>query len=304
MLTFGTYNLWNLDLPRTAVQKERYGLLVEVIRSLDVDVLAVQEILGDTPRSAEAVLRRLADDTGMDCAAVRPYAYDSAPIPALASSQHTFHTALMWRQGIEPVTGGWRAYHGGPDFWHSMATVILDVGAARPVKFCSFHGDPFIPQRRLWENYRVRSVFRTGEAGMIGADWNQISADRRPDGSFYDPDPYTAQDHDDLLYQVKWNPDPDATPVADRDPAEVLRWRGTLTDTAAALDVSWEPSCGHMPDNWGERRIDTVRVTRHLLPSLRAHRTVRTPATLAASDHLPALVDFEPVAITHLGEQR
>ncbi|WP_439681569.1 endonuclease/exonuclease/phosphatase family protein [Embleya sp. MST-111070] len=297
-MRFGTYNLFNLGGILGRADHVRYGHLVNAIRGMDVHALAVQEIIGDEPEDGAKVLLKLADDTGLTCTTA-PDPKTGAPAgPALASSQHTYHTAMLWHPDIQPVPGGWRAYNGAPDFWHSMATVVLDVGG-KNIKLASFHGDPFRPDWRYNEARRVSSAFRAGTPGAIGADWNAISADRRPDGTYYDTDPYTHQDHIDLEYQIEWREDPSETPVADRRASEVLR-RSGLFDTAALLDTPWEPSSGHWPDGkgdpdkWGERRVDTIRITRHLIPGLRSHRTIRTPDTLAGSDHLPVVVEVEP----------
>ncbi|CAM5313564.1 endonuclease/exonuclease/phosphatase family protein [Streptomyces abikoensis] len=293
---FGTYNLFNLAPPQTSSDQKRYDCLVRAIRGLDVQVLAVQEILGSTPEDGSRVLSRLADDTGLVCTTTPDPATGAPAGSALASSQHSFHTGLLWHPDLQAVPGGWRAHNGAPDFWHSLATLVLDIGGQR-VKFASFHADPFRPDWRYNEARRVTSAFRSGIPGAVGADWNAISADRRPDGSLFDDDPYTGQDHIDLEYQIEWRDDPTAPPKADRRAGEVLR-RGGLLDTAAVLDVPWEPTTGHWangrgdPDRWGPRRIDTIRITEHLAPALRAHRTVRTSDTLAASDHLPVIVDL------------
>lgn len=63
----------------------------------------------------------------------------------------------------------------------------------------------------------------------------------------------------------------------------------------ACLGGRPEPTVGHWPsdDPFGERRIDTVRVTREVVPALRSIETVRTALTLAASDHLPVVVTFD-----------
>ncbi|MEU3572975.1 endonuclease/exonuclease/phosphatase family protein [Kitasatospora sp. NPDC036755] len=302
MLRFATYNLFNLGSVKSRQEQDRYDLLVQVIRDLDPDVLAVQEIIGRTPEAAATVLRRLADDTSLDCRVVRPRD-DSAPTLALASSTHDFHTAVLWRPGTEPVRGGWRGYDGGVDFWHSMATVVLDVGGPEPVKFASYHGDPFRGDFRFNEARRVHSAFRSGVLGAIGSDSNSISADRRPGGAYYDHDPYTEQDHEWLEYQVLWREDPEDPPVADRRAGEVLH-RGGLLDAAAVLDAPWQPSAGHWsdedgdPDIWGERRIDHARVTRRLAPALRTHRIVRTEQSLAASDHCPVVAELDLRALT------
>ncbi|MCC3766093.1 endonuclease/exonuclease/phosphatase family protein [Streptomyces sp. UNOC14_S4] len=293
---FGTYNLYKLAIPRAQEERNRYEQVVRSIRTMGVHVLAVQEIIGAEPDDGAKVLWQLADDTGLTCTTAPDPTTGTSAGPALASSQHHFHTGLLWHPDLTAVPGGWRAYNGAPDFWHSLATLVLDAGGP-PVKFASFHADPFRPDWRYNEARRVTSAFRAGVPGAIGADWNAISADHRTDGTLFDDDPYTAQDHIDLEYQVEWREDPTAPPKADRRASEVLR-RGGLLDTAAVLDVPWEPTTGHWtdgqgdPDRWGPRRIDTIRITDHLVPALRAHRTVRTPDTLAASDHLPVVVDL------------
>ncbi|MCU1658365.1 MAG: Endonuclease/Exonuclease/phosphatase family, partial [Pseudonocardiales bacterium] len=52
-------------------------------------------------------------------------------------------------------------------------------------------------------------------------------------------------------------------------------------------------------NRFGPRRTDAIRVTRHLLPALKAHWVARTETALATSDHLPTVVEFEPARIEH-----
>src|SRR6266702_5305140 len=64
---FTTYNLLNLFAADTAEARRHYETIAGVIRALDADVLAVQEILAPDAATAAERLRRLADDTGMRC---------------------------------------------------------------------------------------------------------------------------------------------------------------------------------------------------------------------------------------------
>src|SRR5581483_1256152 len=115
---FSTYNM--LDL--SSSEGSHYAAVIEVIRSLGTDVLAVQEILAPDPDTAAERLRRLAADTGMHCDAPS----GGVPAPALAFGGHGYHVGLLWRDGIEPLPDSLRC-HGGRDFWHGLAQVTLDV---------------------------------------------------------------------------------------------------------------------------------------------------------------------------------
>src|SRR5580704_18997662 len=64
---FTTYNLLNLFASDTAEDRQHYETITGVIRALDADVLAVQEILAPDAATAAERLRRLADDAGMRC---------------------------------------------------------------------------------------------------------------------------------------------------------------------------------------------------------------------------------------------
>src|SRR6476659_2364571 len=64
---FTTYNLLALFGAETAGARQHYETIAEVIRTLDADVLAVQEILAPDAATAAGRLRALADDVGMRC---------------------------------------------------------------------------------------------------------------------------------------------------------------------------------------------------------------------------------------------
>jgi hypothetical protein len=291
-ILFGSYNLldYGTGEPDQGDHEQR---VAEVIGKLDVDVLAVQEIRHADPAVAAARFAELAEACGLRCQLDAA----SGGGVALAPATSGFHVGLLWRPGIEPVAGRWRAYGAG-EFWHALAVADLDIGGPVPVTFAAYHADPFRPHRRFDEAYRVAGLLRGGPA-LIGADWNNIGADRRPNGDYHDPDPYPAQSwYAELIHQVRWSDDPGAPPEADRRPAELLR-RGGLIDAATALDAEWERTTGYWPggNRFGPRRTDAVRVTRHLLPALRGYRVERGDTALAASDHLPVVVEFEPARI-------
>jgi hypothetical protein len=307
---FTTYNLLNLFAADTAEDRQHYETITEVIRGLDADVLAVQEILAPDAATAAERFRRLADDAGMRCevpgspGSADPSGSGSGSEAAVAFGGHGYHVGLMWREGIEPVPGSLRCY-GGRDFWHGLALVTLDMGGTR-IRHGSFHATPFSPGLRADQNVRlVAAVTRPrGEPPvLVGADWNSESADRIM-GDLYEPaDPYEGVEwFADLVYQCQWDYDERGRRRhwADRRPGDVL-WAGGLHDAAAVTGADWQPTTGHHPaDVYGahgvRRRIDAVRVTGPLVPALRAHRVHDTEPTRAASDHLPVTVEYLPTA--------
>jgi endonuclease/exonuclease/phosphatase family metal-dependent hydrolase len=305
---FATYNLLNLFAADTAEARRDYEAIVAVIRALDTDVLAVQEILAPDAATAAERLRGLADDAGLRCEV--PGSPGSAALDAaVAFGGHGYHVGLMWRDGIEPVPGSLRCY-GGRDFWHGLALVTLDVGGTR-IRHGSFHATPFSRGMRADQNERlVAAVTRpAGEPPvLVGADWNTECADRILVGQawdLYEPaDPYADVEwFADLIYQCRWDYDERGRRRhwADRRPGDVL-WAGGLHDVAAVTGAGWQATTGHHPaDVYGahgvRRRIDAVRVTGPLVPAVRAHHVHDTKPARAASDHLPVTVEYLPAAV-------
>jgi endonuclease/exonuclease/phosphatase family metal-dependent hydrolase len=302
LVSFATYNLYDYGrgVPsRDPPLRQRYDTLTRVITGLDVDVLAVQEVIAETGDLAGQRLRELADAVGMTCVADRPVLDGPARI-AVGPAASGFHVGLMWRSGIQPVPGSLRRIGGPGDLWHAMATILLDVGGPTPVRFGSYHADPFRPDRRFTDAFRVAAAFHDGRPAALGADFNSLSADRRTgDDAYYDPDPFPGQSpYPRMIHQVRWSDDPHATPRADRRSTDVLR-RAGLHDVAVVIDAPWQPTTGYWSAmDYGPRRIDAIRVTAHVVPALAGYRVVATPAAKAASDHLPAVMEFQPEAIT------
>ena len=173
---FTSYNLLDLFADDSPAARRHYETVVSVIRSLDPDVLAVQEILAPEGDTAARRLRQLADDAGLRCEVPGNGAGGEA---ALAVGGHGYHVGLMWRAGIEPRPGSLRC-HGSRDFWHGLAVVTLDVGGIA-VRHGAFHATPFCRALRADQNERlVAAITRPAGAppALIGADWNTECADR------------------------------------------------------------------------------------------------------------------------------
>jgi endonuclease/exonuclease/phosphatase family metal-dependent hydrolase len=305
---FTTYNTLDLFADESAAGREHYRMVVEVVRNLDPDVLAVQEIRADDQQTAQARLGQLADDTGMTGAV--PGAGGGQARPVLAMGTRGYHLGVLWRPGIEPVPGSLRTYGKG-DFWHSLACITLDVGG-RKVRHASHHATPFGRQLRADQNERLTAIV-TSSSGLpviIGADWNTECADRVYDearGAWisYEPrDPFAGITwFDQLIYQCEWDYDErgQRRHRADRRPGDVL-WAGGLHDAAAVLRAPWQATAGHHPaDSYGahgiRRRIDAVRVSSQLRGALRAHHVDCSELARRASDHLPVTVEYLPAAI-------
>ena len=305
---FSTYNVLNLFQDDTPAGREHYRLIVESVRALDTDVLAVQEIRALDGKSARARLRQLADDAGMRCTV--PRQAGGAGRNALAMGPHGYHAGLLWRAGIEPVPGSFRGYGKG-DFWHSLACVTLDAGGSR-VRYAAHHATPFGRQLRADQNERLVAALTNPPGGlpvMVGADWNTECADRVRDADsgewvLYEPsDPFAGLDwFDELVYQCEWDYDKRGRRRhrADRRPGDVL-WAGGLHDVAAVLRAPWRATTGHHPDDsYGargiSRRIDGIRVTKQLLGGLLSYGVEDTELTRRVSDHLPVTVEYAPQA--------
>ncbi|WP_053650512.1 endonuclease/exonuclease/phosphatase family protein [Streptomyces sp. XY431] len=284
---------------------------VATIQEMAPDVLTIQEVLVDTvdqegwDDAAEEILRRLAADCGLACSVP-----DGPAEVAMAHNVHQpWYTAILWNPDtVAPIRGSFRAI-GAPDFWHGITTLGLDVGAREPLTVASYHGDPFRPDARYNEALRLKGFYRRTsgvKSGVLLGDFNSISAASSPTGGYYDTEPYTRQDHDDLEYQCV----PETiggSNLADRRPSAALLRRGFMADAAAYLGAPWQPTVGYWrdgegdPDPWGERRIDLILPTRPVAPALTGYGVHVSEASAIASDHRPVWIDLDPSNITTEG---
>jgi hypothetical protein len=347
LIRFCTYNLLCYGEGDTAADHARFERVHQVLAGIraaaeqagDGLVVAVQELVAAEPGQAGGIdgktkeqaagyrLAQLAEATGLR--------HEHAPgRPAVAVGNHRFHTALLWSSGIAPA-GGWAAISGA-NLWHSLALLNLDVSAKHPIKHVSGHATPFGRHRRVDEAERVLAAMTRPDEhppGIIGQDQNSVGADRvrhpgwvdegggEPDRwLFYDHDPYLTDPvsrarvswHPDFVYQCHFTFDERGRRswAADRGPGEIL-FHGGLRDTAAALEVPWAATTGYWPadDPYPPRRIDTIRVTPHLVPALTGHEVLDQPLPSpllagaervdprTASDHLPVVATYDSDAV-------
>lgn len=305
---FTTYNTLNLFQDDTPLQRDHYQLVVDAVRALDTDVLAVQEIRAPDEQTAQQRLGQLAGDVGLSYLVPRP---DGAQQPALAMGPHGYHCGLLWREGIDPVPCSLRC-HGSGYFWHSMVSVALDIGGTQ-VRHAAHHAAPFGRRMRADQNELLVGLV-TRPPGvlptLVGADWNTTCADRVRDQAtgewvLYEPaDPFAAAEWaDGMIFHCRWDYDEHGRRrhQADLEAGDVL-WSGGLYDAAAALGAQWQPTFGHDPGDPGgpgrmRCRIDGIRVTEPVLGALRAHHVEDGNLTRRASDHLPVTVEYVPAVV-------
>ncbi|WP_332461473.1 endonuclease/exonuclease/phosphatase family protein [Amycolatopsis aidingensis] len=274
---------------------DRYDRVVRVMREVDADVWALQELAG------ESALRTVADAIGMECGVGADDGI--ARRVACDPGGRGFGVGLMWRHGIAAVPGTLCTYTDDL-YFHGLVKVVLDVGGLR-LQAASTHLTPFGGPQIATEARRVVSNLVRPDGrppGIVGSDSNGITGDRvrRLDGSWdwHAADPYVDQAwHDALVWQCRWSFDAKTgrrVHWADREAGEVL-WTGGLYEAGAVLDAPVAPTVGHWPsdDPYGPRDIDHLRVTRELVPAVRAVGVYRTELALAASDHLPKVVELD-----------
>ncbi|MFI7026964.1 endonuclease/exonuclease/phosphatase family protein [Micromonospora sp. NPDC049900] len=92
-MRFVTYNMLDLTLnPNSLSEASRQRRVIDTIRSLDADVIAVQE-LKSPPASAARLAAELADRTGLTSTV--PTNGTARTVHAVAVGDNTVHTALL-----------------------------------------------------------------------------------------------------------------------------------------------------------------------------------------------------------------
>ncbi|MFC7344516.1 hypothetical protein [Saccharopolyspora griseoalba] len=297
MIKAATYNVQ--DLYRTANQ-EHEDLVVDTIRQLRGDgeselVLAVQEVVAP-PEGGPNAFARLAADTGLNAG-------------PCARGHHVrdglYHwVGLLWTSGVALVPGSIQTFdHDG--MWHNLVVANVEVAGTR-ARVGSYHGSPFDQDRNVAEAKRIAAVYRFGSdlPGLIGADWNSLSADRyqRHDleqygqWELYDTlDPYRRGWAPHFTFQTTWSWEHGHRVThSDRRAGDVLYSAG-MTDARLPVRAKLTPTTGHHPDDpHGPRTIDRIHLTPHFAGAVDTVTVHDTPTAQKASDHLPAVVTLDP----------
>lgn len=286
----------------------RWGRVHELIRRHRPTVLAVQELIarrddgfGRSMPDAELAAQRLgelAEAVGMRHRINSAY---GKPIAAVAVAETGYHTALLWQEGVEPVTGTWRSQGRPSGLWHALAALVLDFGGPT-LGFMSFHWSPFSSVLRAQEAAILVSAMVAMGPCLAAGDANQQGSDVLVDGEgqrhYYDD---SLADPPLAAYQAVVAGDPLAGTdrlVIDRAPAQVVRDAGGMTDAAVHLKAPWQATIGHWPQKRKSvpQRIDHVLASPGAVPTLRFYRVDNSELARSASDHLPVLVGFDPTA--------
>lgn len=295
MIRFGTFNLMNYDGTDPS-QAARYEVLYSVLMGLDLDILAVQELISSGPdgntgdrskrAAAEYALCALADALGMECVA------GTRPAVSISNTRH--HTGLLWAPGIEVVAGSFMPYdsdvHG---ISHGMSTAVFDVGGPKAVRAGSVHLSPFDPGLSGgWKDAgQVHRAFHRedGIHGVVGGDWQGIGSSHH-----YDPDPYEG---------IGWNPAIayhfDLYGQPDRHAAIRLERNFHFQDCALLADAPRHSTTGHHEtDRQPGRRIDRIYGTYDLPREAITRFALIGPDKIGqASDHCPVLVEIDESAL-------
>ncbi|MFI5614664.1 endonuclease/exonuclease/phosphatase family protein [Amycolatopsis sp. NPDC051903] len=297
LVSVNAFNLYDGDAPAA---EERFARLEALVRGLDADVLAVQEIVAREPGPrdpgkrdlAVTRLRRLAK------AVDRQWKHDGEPVLALGGGIH--HTALLWRDGITPVPGTLgRFEREGAGMWHSMVTCVFDLGGPR-LRVGSVQLSPF-DQAWGWSDAAqiLRAMHSDDVPGVVGGDFNGVGATKVAllDGgeTFYDDDPYLHQPwHPNHAYQL------DEHGRLDRRVAIRLEHLGRMRDCARIAGTPWAATTGfHPADNHPPRRIDRWYATHHVPDAaVRGVEVVDHAAVGQCTDHAPVILDLDPGALT------
>ncbi|MEV6903397.1 hypothetical protein [Amycolatopsis sp. NPDC051372] len=296
LVSVNAFNLYDGDTPAA---EERFARLEALVRGLDADVLAVQEIVAREPGPrdpdkrdlATTRLRRLAKAVG------RQWKHRGEPMLALRGDIH--HTALLWRDGITPVPGTiGRFERADAGMWHSMVTCVFDLGGPR-LRVGSVQLSRF-DQAWGWSDavQILRAMHCDDVPGFIGGGFNGVGATTVPtpkgDSHFYDHDPYLHQPwHPDHAYQF------DEHGHLDRRVAIRLEHLGRMRDCARITGAPWAATTGfHPSDHHPPRRIDRWYATHHAPDAaVRSVHVVDHAAVGQCTDHAPVILDLDHTAI-------
>ncbi|HJE22850.1 MAG TPA: endonuclease/exonuclease/phosphatase family protein [Methylorubrum populi] len=189
------------------------------------------------------------------------------------------NTAVFVRPGIKPLAFTADDAH----FHHAAATVRLSVpGLDKPLTAVSVHLCPNGPQVRLRETSYLFGLALPDDYVIVGGDLNSVSPDdAEPEGLPLLPA------HHRVRYAA-----PDGT--ADRRAVAGLLQAG-FVDVATRLAGSVTttvPAAGFENTEFMPFRSDYLFASEAMARRVRDYAVMKTPATGAASDHYPIVIDF------------
>lgn len=278
---FATFNTRKFrHYPGDPNDEQHARRVLQVIKQVRPHVLAVQELPGHSTERADAAMHEIADATGLE--------YTVGGQPAVACGNHRHAVGLLWQPSFEAI--GWRVVHPGK-FWHALVIVTLVIYGVK-IDVACFHGQPHagrpahdvIPQR-VAEHLLVAEAMTgpdSAQYGLVGGDWNAISADPSLHGGYYAPDP-------DLSPTA---PPEAAAAARDRQAGQVLV-DGGLFDLAAAHGAPFRVTTGHWPRAIGPLRIDLWRGTSSTVRAFQSEKPASNDLTRRTSDHLPNVLTLE-----------
>lgn len=292
-----TYNLLDYGEPLTAdPDHNRMELVLRTIERTCGDVFSVEEIYGPSAESRTATFVALAAVLGFACHATNEHG-DTGPV--FDPGRGARGVGVMWRPDrITPVPNT-RRYFDRQPLTVGMALVKLRVDGRVMVTVASTHAPPRFPRQREDEGVFVGSeIFRAGQHGIAGADWNNVFASRDQTGNYYDPDPYAS---------VPWHPRHigKAIPnpatgcgIARRDAMHQVEHAGLL-DPAAFLNAPRFRTVGHWKQSAINKRIDGPIVTLSVAQAATSIQALDQALTHQASDHLPMMLDIDVNALAN-----
>ncbi|MET9265308.1 endonuclease/exonuclease/phosphatase family protein [Amycolatopsis sp. NPDC004079] len=311
MVTLMSVNALNLYGSEAPDEQKRFRGLEALIRARNPDVLAVQEIIStgeaeaaaagrmfpvlpttqDKTPGAIAGLRRLGEATGLN--------WQVGGLPAIAVGGIIHHTALLWRDGIEPVPGTLHPLmREGAGMWHCAIAGVFDFGGPK-ARVGSVQLSPFDQQWAARDaNQLIRAFHRDDIPGFLGGDFNGIGAQKIVVGDgceWYDRDPYVyggkfgVQEHPDHAYQFDENGALDRRAAARLEHPKI----GRMRDCAVVTGSPWEPTTGHFSkDMHPDRRVDRWYAT-HRVPTAAV-----TGFRVVPVDEVTVTLDGERVELT------
>jgi exodeoxyribonuclease-3 len=260
----GTYNLLN------GGGGDRWGAQMDLLASLDLDVLCIQE-------AKHWDRRRLAKVFGT------ANALEMQPLFA-PSAHHGCHLVTLYRwprvrcEGFDPdMACG--------NFHHTASRAELSVDGLS-LQVINTHLDPFSGQDRLDETAWLTEYAAPGQRTLLVGDLNTVGlTDQEP----ADWDQFPAHLHS-RHRQIRENGTYGDT---DRRAMAALISAGYV-DPPVQLGIPAQRTAGYWsPEELWDHRSDYVLVAPVLAPSLCAYEVVDTAAARALADHLPVVATLD-----------